>query len=197
MKQFFDLTARNLTLTQALDNNTGMLCLHSVGLHTAHIRATIRIAPIHLLRSVLRALARDVRPDISHPTDNSTAGTEGSMIGGGAGMVGSSLVNATITTMMQKYLFSFVLASNQNTVSSVGCTGQNTISVTSPWAHGLCSTILSIWARMVWQLHRMAILIEALWYYDHGGRCTRNDSPAAALAQDPSCKVSSVCRYRC
>ncbi|KUJ24458.1 carboxylesterase family protein-like protein [Mollisia scopiformis] len=100
MKQSFDLTAHNLALTQAMKNQTwnAMVALGGAthGTDQSYVwYSTYTLSP-----------------------SNSTTTFSGPPGGGppGGGFPGAGSVNATVAVMMQKYLMSFVLTGNPNTL---------------------------------------------------------------------------------
>ncbi|EOD52697.1 putative carboxylesterase family protein (secreted protein) protein [Neofusicoccum parvum UCRNP2] len=108
MKQSFDLTCKNLALTQYLNNNTwnAMVALD---------QATHGTDQSYYWYSTY-TLSSSSTTD-STTTSNSTTSSNSTASAGGAGggMGGSSSVNATVAVAMQKYLMSFVLTGNPNT----------------------------------------------------------------------------------
>lgn len=105
MKQSFDLTCKNLALTQYLKNNTwnAMVALD---------QATHGTDQSYYWYSTYSLSSSD---SSSTTTTSSNSTSSGAPSGMGGGMGGSSSVNATVAVAMQKYLLSFVLTGNPNT----------------------------------------------------------------------------------
>lgn len=104
MKQSFDLTAHNLAATHAMKNNTwnAQVALGS---------ATHGTDQSYYWYSTY-TLSSSTGSSSNSTTGNSTGGPTG---GAGGGM-GSSSVDATVAVQMQKYLLSFVLTGDPNTM---------------------------------------------------------------------------------
>ncbi|RLN02770.1 hypothetical protein BBJ28_00011396 [Nothophytophthora sp. Chile5] len=127
MKQSFDLTGKNLALTNALKNSTwnAEVALDSATHGTD--QSYYWYSTYTLSTSSGSSSADDYTTSTTTATSSSTSGdsvgetsSTGTMDGsstGGMGMGGgSSSVNATIAVMMQKYLMSFVLTGDPNTM---------------------------------------------------------------------------------
>ncbi|KAE9309974.1 hypothetical protein PR003_g20380 [Phytophthora rubi] len=127
MKQSFDLTGKNLALTHALNNQTWNA---EVALSTATHgtdQSYYWYSTYTLSTSSTGSSSSDTTTassGVSATTVGDASGTgmtDGSSTGGpggagGMGGMGSSSVNATVAVMMQKYLLSFVLTGNPNTM---------------------------------------------------------------------------------
>ncbi|KAH8679596.1 Alpha/Beta hydrolase protein [Tricladium varicosporioides] len=113
MKQSFDLTAHNLALTQALGNETwnAMVALDQA---THGTDQSYYWYSTYTLSSSTSASTATATATMANSTTSSNSTTSTGPTGGGMG--GSSSVNATIAIMMQKYLMSFVLTGNPNTL---------------------------------------------------------------------------------
>ncbi|WQF78765.1 Putative carboxylesterase, type B, carboxylesterase type B, alpha/Beta hydrolase [Colletotrichum destructivum] len=125
MKQHFDLTAHNLALTHAMDNQTwnGMVALDSATHGTDQSYYWYSTYSLSSSSSSDSTGSATSNTTASNSTTTSTAASSSSSSsaggppsGGGGGPGGSSSVNATIAIMMQKYLLSFVLTGNPNTL---------------------------------------------------------------------------------
>jgi hypothetical protein len=131
MKQSLDLTAKNLALTHALNNQTwnGRVDLgeathgtdqsyywySTYTLSSTSTTTTTTTDNSTSTSSAVTVTSSSATVSNSTSTSNSTTTTTTGPGAGGAGM-GSSSVNATIAIMMQKYLLSFVLTGNPNTM---------------------------------------------------------------------------------
>ncbi|KAH6655825.1 esterase [Truncatella angustata] len=117
MKQHLDLTAHNLALTNALNNQTwnAMVALdqathgtdQSYYWYSTYTLDTSSTSDETTTTSSAAAAATSTAS-----TGNSTTGGPG---GSGGGFGGSSSVDATVAVTMQKYLLSFILNGNPNT----------------------------------------------------------------------------------
>ncbi|KUF83785.1 Pectinesterase [Phytophthora nicotianae] len=128
MKQSFDLTGKNLALTHALNNQTwnAEVALDSATHGTDqsyYWYSTYTLSTSSSSSSDTTTATTTTASSGASTTsvgDSSSMGmTDGSSTGGpggAGGMGGSSSVNATIAVMMQKYLLSFVLTGNPNTM---------------------------------------------------------------------------------
>ncbi|EGZ09276.1 hypothetical protein PHYSODRAFT_249908 [Phytophthora sojae] len=126
MKQSFDLTGKNLALTHALNNQTwnAEVALSSATHGTD--QSYYWYSTYSLSTSSSSSSESTTTTTASSGTSVTTVGeasgtgmTDGSSTGGpggAGGMGGSSSVNATVAVMMQKYLLSFVLTGNPNTM---------------------------------------------------------------------------------
>lgn len=112
MKQSFDLTAHNLALTQALDNNTwnAMVAL-SPATHGTD-QSYYWYSTYSLTPSVSSMGSGGPNGMQTNSTDSNSTSTGP---GAGAGP-GSTEVDSNIAVQMQKYLLSFVLCGNPNTL---------------------------------------------------------------------------------
>ncbi|KAL3418750.1 carboxylesterase family protein (secreted protein) protein [Phlyctema vagabunda] len=110
MKQSFDLTAHNLALTQAMDNQTwnAMVALGSATHGTDQ--------SYYWYSTYSLSLSDTTSTSASNTTTTSSNSTAGAIMGGGAGGMGSTSVDSTVAIMMQKYLLSFVLTGDPNTM---------------------------------------------------------------------------------
>ncbi|KAG2502707.1 hypothetical protein JM18_009813, partial [Phytophthora kernoviae] len=126
MKQSFDLTGKNLALTHALNNQTWNA---EVALSTAthgtdqsyywYSTYTLSTSSSSSSTATTSTTTTSSGSTATVGDAGSTGMTDGSSTGGpggAGGMGGSSSVNATIAVMMQKYLMSFVLTGNPNTM---------------------------------------------------------------------------------
>ncbi|KAJ5010634.1 hypothetical protein K4K57_006913 [Colletotrichum sp. SAR 10_99] len=120
MKQHFDLTAHNLALTHAMNNQTwnGLVALDQA---THGTDQSYYWYSTYTLSDSSADSTTTTTTAASNATATSAAAsaTASSSAGGppsGGGMGGSTSVNATIAVMMQKYLMSFVLTGNPNTM---------------------------------------------------------------------------------
>ncbi|KAI9985689.1 hypothetical protein PInf_005088 [Phytophthora infestans] len=127
MKQSFDLTGKNLALTHALNNQTwnAEVALGSATHGTDqsyYWYSTYTLSTSSSSSSDSTTAISTASSGASTASVGDTGGmgmTDGSSTGGpgGAGsMGGSSSVNATIAVMMQKFLLSFVLTGNPNSM---------------------------------------------------------------------------------
>ncbi|GKT43534.1 lipase 1 [Colletotrichum spaethianum] len=125
MKQHFDLTAHNLALTHALNNQTwnGLVALDSATHGTDQSYYWYSTYSLSSLDSSDSTDSTISNTTVSKSTATSAAASAtssssagGPPSGGAGGPGGSSSVNATIAVMMQKYLLSFVLTGNPNTM---------------------------------------------------------------------------------
>ncbi|KAE8908196.1 hypothetical protein PF005_g28240 [Phytophthora fragariae] len=129
MKQSFDLTGKNLALTHALNNQTwnAEVALSSATHGTDqsyYWYSTYTLSTSSTGSSSSESTTTTASSGVSATTVGDASGTgvtDGSSTGGpggagGMGGMGSSSVNATIAVMMQKYLLSFVLTGNPNTM---------------------------------------------------------------------------------
>ncbi|GJC77369.1 secreted lipase ARB_01498 [Colletotrichum liriopes] len=125
MKQHFDLTAHNLALTHAMNNKTwnGMVALDSATHGTDQSYYWYNTYTLSSGESSDSTGSTTTNTAVSNSTATSTAASAtasssagGPPSGGAGGPGGSSSVNATIAVMMQKYLLSFVLTGNPNTL---------------------------------------------------------------------------------
>lgn len=124
MKQHLDLTAHNLALTNALENQTwnAMVALGSATHGTDqsyYFYSTYTLdtssssdSTTSTATSAAAAAATSAVSSDNSTTGNSTTGGPG---GSGGGMGGSSSVDSTVAVTMQKYLLSFILTGNPNT----------------------------------------------------------------------------------
>ncbi|KAF2753613.1 carboxylesterase family protein-like protein [Pseudovirgaria hyperparasitica] len=115
MKQSFDLTAHNLALTQALDNQTWN-ALVALGAATHGTDQNYYWYSTYTLSSSTKTSSNSTS---SAPTASSNT-TMSTVPGGAGGMggMGSTTVDATVARQMQKYLMSFVLTGNPNSLWS-------------------------------------------------------------------------------
>ncbi|GMF23037.1 unnamed protein product [Phytophthora lilii] len=130
MKQSFDLTGKNLALTHALNNQTwnAEVALSSATHGTDqsyYWYSTYSLSTSSSSSSETTTTTTTMASSGASTTSvgdaSSTGMTDGSSTGGpggagGMGGMGGSSVNATIAVMMQKYLLSFVLTGNPNTM---------------------------------------------------------------------------------
>ncbi|GJC91402.1 esterase [Colletotrichum higginsianum] len=126
MKQHFDLTAHNLALTHAMDNQTwnGMVALDSAT-HGTDQSYYCRVQHLFAVQLFVQRQhrVRHLQHDCLELHDHLHSRIFFLLFerwrapsGGDGGPGGSSSVNATIAVMMQKYLLSFVLTGNPNTL---------------------------------------------------------------------------------
>ncbi|KAB2574184.1 Secreted lipprotein [Lasiodiplodia theobromae] len=108
MKQSFDLTCKNLALTQYLKNNTwnAMVALDQA------THGTDQSYYWYSTYSLSDSSSSTTTTSSNSTTSSSNSTSSGAPSGG---MGGSSSVNATVAVAMQKYLLSFVLTGNPNT----------------------------------------------------------------------------------
>lgn len=114
MKQSLDLTAHNLALTQALDNQTwnAMVALDQA---THGTDQSYYWYSTYSLSDSTDTSTTTTNSSSTTASSNSTS--SGAPSGGmGGGMGGSTSVNETVAVAMQKYLMSFVLTGNPNTM---------------------------------------------------------------------------------
>ncbi|KFZ12349.1 hypothetical protein V502_07122 [Pseudogymnoascus sp. VKM F-4520 (FW-2644)] len=118
MKQSFDLTAHNLAATHAMNNQTwnAMVALDSATHGTDQSYYWYKSASVTATTSNTTNSASTSSAALSTATSSNTTTTTGPGGGAGGGPGGSTSVNATIAVMMQKYLLSFVLTGNPNSV---------------------------------------------------------------------------------
>lgn len=111
MKQSFDLTCKNLALTQYLKNNTwnAMVALDQA------THGTDQSYYWYSTYSLSDSTTTTTTTSSNSTTTSSNSTSSGAPSGMGGGMGGSSSVNATVAVAMQKYLLSFVLTGNPNT----------------------------------------------------------------------------------
>lgn len=124
MKQAFDLTGKNLALTNALNNNTwnGRVDLgeathgtdQSYYWYSTYTLSSTTTTTTVTASNSSATFSAAVSASSSSTSSNSTT-TTGPGAGGGGGGASTS-VNATVAVMMQKYLMSFVLTGNPNTM---------------------------------------------------------------------------------
>ncbi|ETP38919.1 hypothetical protein F442_13575 [Phytophthora nicotianae P10297] len=128
MKQSFDLTGKNLALTHALNNQTwnAEVALDSATHGTDQSYYWYSTYTLSTSSSSSSDTTTATTTTASSGASTTSVGDSSSMgmtggsstggPGGAGGMGGSSSVNATIAVMMQKYLLSFVLTGNPNTM---------------------------------------------------------------------------------
>ncbi|KAK6067571.1 esterase [Seiridium cupressi] len=120
MKQHFDLTAHNLALTNALNNQTwkAMVALDSAthGTDQSYYWYSTYSLDTSSSDTTTTTSSAAAAATSAVSTGNSTSGNSTSSGPGGAGGgMGSSSVDATVAVTMQKYLLSFILSGNPNT----------------------------------------------------------------------------------
>ncbi|KAL3671100.1 hypothetical protein V7S43_004282 [Phytophthora oleae] len=119
MKQSFDLTAKDIALTHALNNQTwnAEVALSSAthGTDQSYYWYSTYTLDTSSSSSESTTTVSSGASTTSVGDANGTGMTDGSSTGGAGGMGGSSSVDATVAVMMQKYLLSFVLTGNPNT----------------------------------------------------------------------------------
>ncbi|KAI3554927.1 esterase [Colletotrichum abscissum] len=124
MKQHFDLTAHNLALTHAMNNQTwnAMVALDQATHGTDQSYYWYSTYSLSDSTSSTGTTTSNSTTSNSTATSAAASATASSSAGGppsgGAGGPGggSTSVNATVAVMMQKYLMSFVLTGNPNTM---------------------------------------------------------------------------------
>ncbi|KAL4144999.1 hypothetical protein PRNP1_012673 [Phytophthora ramorum] len=123
MKQSFDLTGKNLALTHALKNQTWnaevALSTATHGTDQSYYWYSTYTLSTSSDSTTTSTTASSGASTTSVGDASSTGMTDGSSTGGpggAGGMGGSSSVDATVAVMMQKYLLSFVLTGNPNTM---------------------------------------------------------------------------------
>ncbi|ETN22092.1 hypothetical protein PPTG_02134 [Phytophthora nicotianae INRA-310] len=125
MKQSLDLTAKNLALTNALKNTTwNAECALGSATHGAdqsyywYSTYTLSTSSSISRRAQATDLASSYYANVSAASAGIGSALEGSFGGmaGAGGAGGESSVNSTIAIMMQKYLLSFVITGNPNTM---------------------------------------------------------------------------------
>ncbi|KAF8849421.1 carboxylesterase family protein-like protein [Acephala macrosclerotiorum] len=119
MKQSFDLTAHNLALTHAMNNQTwnAMVALDQATHGTD--QSYIWYSTYTLSSSTTTTTSNSTSTSSAIASSSSSAASNSTTATGPTGgMGGTSSVNATIAVMMQKYLMSFVLTGNPNTLWS-------------------------------------------------------------------------------
>ncbi|KAL0255172.1 hypothetical protein SLS55_009702 [Diplodia seriata] len=112
MKQHFDLTCKNLALTQYLRNDTwnAMVALGEATHGTD--QSYYWYSTYSLSSSTITTSSSSSNSTAT--SSNSTSSAGGAPSGGGGMGGGSSSVNATVAVAMQKYLMSFVLTGDPN-----------------------------------------------------------------------------------
>ncbi|ETL96948.1 hypothetical protein L917_05678 [Phytophthora nicotianae] len=125
MKQSLDLTAKNLALTNALKNTTwNAECALGSATHGAdqsyywYSTYTLSTSSSISRRAQATDSASSYYANVSAASAGIGSALEGSFGGmaGAGGAGGESSVNSTIAIMMQKYLLSFVITGNPNTM---------------------------------------------------------------------------------
>ncbi|RLN92143.1 hypothetical protein BBJ28_00023152 [Nothophytophthora sp. Chile5] len=127
MKQSFDLTGKNLALTNALKNSTwnAEVALDSAThgtdqsyywYSTYTLSTSSGSSSADSYTTATTTTTSSSTSSVSVGEASSTSTTDGSSAGGMGMGGGSSSVNATIAVMMQKYLMSFVLTGDPNTM---------------------------------------------------------------------------------
>ncbi|ORY65201.1 esterase [Pseudomassariella vexata] len=115
MKQDFDLTAKNLAFTNAMNNDTwnSMVALGSAthGTDQSYYWYSTYTLDTSSSDTTTTTTSSAAAAATSAASSNSTTGVPGD-----AGGMGTTSVNATIAVMMQKYLMSFVLTGDPNTM---------------------------------------------------------------------------------
>ncbi|KAH8659810.1 Alpha/Beta hydrolase protein [Xylariales sp. PMI_506] len=125
MKQHLDLTAHNLALTHAMNNQTWNALVglgeathgtdQSYYWYSTYTLDTSSSSDTTSSASTTTAAATVTTSTSAAATGNSTGTDSGAPSGAGGGAGSSSSVNATVAVTMQKYLMSFVLTGNPNT----------------------------------------------------------------------------------
>ncbi|KAH8600207.1 esterase [Bisporella sp. PMI_857] len=113
MKQSFDLTAHNLAVTHALNNETWNAQV-ALGSATHGTDQSYYWYSTYTLSSSTSTSTGSTESTNSTTSGNST--TAAGPGGGSGGSSGGDSVNATVAVMMQKYLLSFVLTGDPNTL---------------------------------------------------------------------------------
>ncbi|TEA18310.1 Secreted lipase [Colletotrichum sidae] len=124
MKQHFDLTAHNLALTHALNNQTwnGLVALDSAThgtdqsyyWYSTYTLSSSSSSDSTGSTTTNSSSSSNSTVTSSAPSATSSSSAGGPPSGGSGGFGGSTSVNSTIAIMMQKYLLSFVLTGDPN-----------------------------------------------------------------------------------